>query len=171
MLKKTVLASLIFSIPCSIVSGVFVLIPAFHSLIWCFFIGFFVTFAKGASFKNLPNYIASQTAGWVWAIVYFYTVVFFMNYMSGALAMFLGVYIVTVVLCIIHFGFLSKTWFNVVPMLFPPVASFFAVKEDLQLIPTLAASLIIGMIIAMISHALWEKVFKTEADQKVSSVS
>lgn len=166
MNRKILTASLIYSIPISIVSGIYMVLPSpFNSILWCMYIGFFITNALGPEFSKLPGFIISQIIGWGWALIYNYAVIFLISSMSLPFAMGVGIFIVTVLLCIIHFGFFYGAKWNFVPMLFPPVASFFAVQSDLTMIPYCAASLIIGCVAAIVSMALWKMVFIEKKDK------
>lgn len=171
MNKKIVVASLIYSVPCAIVSGFYMLLPApMNSILWSMYIGFFITNALGPNIKKLPGYLVSQFVGWGWALAYTYAVVFFMANlkMSLPISMTLGVFIVTVLLCIIHFGFFFNSKYNIVPMMFAPVASYFAIQMKPDMITYLAASLAIGCVCAIGSMALWNMVFAPKSIEEKS---
>ena len=154
MKKKTVLLiSLAGSLPCAIVCMLYTVIPgALGNYVWCIFVGFCTTYLYGATVKDTPKVISSYAVGVIWALAFNYFFIWLLQLGVGsALAMFLDVFVITVVLMFVHIGFLQNTWVNKVPMLFPPVFLIFQCGGDMSVYPYMLISLVVGALTAIIT--------------------
>ena len=77
--------------------------------LWCVYVGFFLTMAFGAKGEDLPRYLCSFLAGYVWAAVYVYLPELLGGFMPGAAATVVSEFVVTAGLLFLHLRFLSGT--------------------------------------------------------------
>lgn len=63
--------------------------------LWCVYVGFFLTMAFGAKGEDLPRYLCSFLAGYVWAAVYVYLPELLGGLMPGAAATVVSEFVVT----------------------------------------------------------------------------
>lgn len=120
----------------------------FGGYLWCVYVGFFLTMAFGAAPRDLPNYLCSLLAGYVWAAVYVYLPQLLGEAMSGMAASVVSEFAVTALLLFVHLRFLGQTWLNKVPAVFAAVATVFA-SGGLTSIPMAAPSAVIGILMAL----------------------
>ena len=164
-MKKHIAAiSVISSIPCAIVCAIYTILPEpMNGLIWCMFLGYFPTFAKGAEVKQLPNYLCSITAGVVWSIIYHYFFLFLLVSLGLSLtaSMFLDVFVITALLMFVHIALLGNTRFNIIPLMFPPIASIFATGNP-SFVPYCAISIVIGCLLATYNDSICNFVLRSK---------
>lgn len=86
--------------------------------LWCVYVGFFLTMAFGAKGEDLPRYLCSFLAGYVWAAVYVYLPELLGGLMPGAAATVVSEFVVTAGLLFLHLRFLSGTWLGKIPAVF-----------------------------------------------------
>ena len=91
--------------------------------LWCVYVGFFLTMAFGAKGEDLPRYLCSFLAGYVWAAVYVYLPELLGGLMPGAAATVVSEFVVTAGLLFLHLRFLSGTWLGKIPAVFAAVAT------------------------------------------------
>ena len=94
--------------------------------LWCVYVGFFLTMAFGAKGEDLPRYLCSFLAGYVWAAVYVYLPELLGGLMPGAAATVVSEFVVTAGLLFLHLRFLSGTWLGKIPAVFAAVVTVFA---------------------------------------------
>ncbi len=115
--------------------------------LWCVYVGFFLTMAFGAKGEDLPRYLCSFLAGYVWAAVYVYLPELLGGFIPGAAATVVSEFVVTAGLLFLHLRFLSGTWLGKIPAVFAAVATVFA-SGGLQNAPPAALSGCIGILMA-----------------------
>ena len=131
----------------ALVTALFTAVPLFHGYLWCVYIGFFLTMAFGAKGEDLPRYLCSFLAGYVWAAVYVYLPELLGGLMPGAAATVVSEFVVTAGLLFLHLRFLSGTWLGKISAVFAAVATVFA-SGGLQNAPPAALSGCIGILMA-----------------------
>ena len=147
--RKALNIALVRGAAFAIVTAVYLLIGGeFGGYLWCVYVGFFLTMAFGAAPQDLPNYLCSLLAGYVWAAVYVYLPRALGGIMPGGAASVVSEFAVTALLLFIHLRFLGRTWFNKVPAVFAAVATVFA-SGGLASIPLAAPSAVIGILMAL----------------------
>ncbi len=148
----------------ALITLVFTAVPFLDGFLWAVYIGFFLTMAFGADKKQLPNYICSLLAGYVWAFGYMYGYrlpeEFFNIPHIAALAS--AELVLTFLLLYIHIRFLSGTWFNKIPAVFAAVATVFA-SGSVDSIPLCAVSAATGIAIAVVTEIIICAVCRSES--------
>lgn len=130
---------------------------AFSGLLWCVYIGFFLTMAFGAKRDELLSYALSLLAGFVWSFGYMK----FPGIINGAFAfgstpsLVIAEFIMTFAVIFVHLKFLMKTPFNKVPAVFAAVATVFA-SGGTDRIVLCAFSGIIGIAMAVLTQCIIE---------------
>ncbi len=139
----------------ALITAVFSAVPFLDSLLWAVYIGFFLTMAFGADKRQLPNYICSLLAGYVWAFGYMYGYRLLEEYlnMPHIAALATAELVLTFLLIYIHIRLLSGTWLNKLPAVFAAVATVFA-SGGIDCIPLCAMSAATGIAIAVITEII-----------------
>lgn len=139
----------------ALITIVFSAVPFLDGLLWAVYIGFFLTMAFGADKRQLPNYICSLLAGYVWAFGYMYGYRLLEEYlnMPHVAALATAELVLTFLLIYIHIRLLSGTWFNKIPAVFAAVATVFA-SGSIDSIPLCAVSAATGIAIAVITEII-----------------
>ena len=163
MKDKAFVTDLVRGIAFALITLLYFLIPVANGFLWCTYIGFFLTMAFGARREDLPNYIFSMLAGYVWAIGYVYvpSILESMFKMPHIAAFTFSELILTFLLIFIHIKYLSKTWFNKVPAVFAAVATIFA-AGGLEKTAMCAVSAIAGIAMAIITEVIIVSILKKE---------
>ena len=153
-------AAFLDALPLAIVCMIYVFLPApMNELVWCMFVGYCTTKLSGAVFKNLPHIWCSYVLGIFWALAFWFGYVLLATIGLPAWAcMLLSIWVVTAILSIVNVGFLQKTWFDVIPLYFPPTFTLFACGGDFTVYPWMVLSIFIGSLMAMVCTAVWVRV-------------
>lgn len=98
-----------------------------YGVVWATFVALPIFFTSGGETKEIPNYLASNVAGVAWAMVDFWLAGLLAPLIGGAVANGIACFVVTTLLCAIHFVPTAKTWFNKPACMFGGFASAFGV--------------------------------------------
>lgn len=152
--------ALLDALPLALACMVYTFLPApMNELVWCMFVGFCTTKLAGALFENLPHIWCSYLLGIGWALAFWFGYALLAALGLPAWAcMLLSIWIVTAALSIVNVGFLQKTWFDIIPLYFPPTFTLFACGGDFAVYPWMVLSIFIGSLFAMVCTAVWIRV-------------
>lgn len=155
MKDKAFITALVRGIAFALITLLYTVIPVLQGFLWCIYIGFFLTMAFGAKKKELPNYICSLLAGYIWSFGYVYGHVALesMFGMPTVASLPISELILTFLLIFVHLKFLGKTWLNKVPAVFAAVATVFA-AGGIDNIVLCAVSAIAGIAMAIITEVI-----------------
>ena len=146
----------------ALITLVFTAVPFLDDFLWAVYIGFFLTMAFGADKRQLPNYICSLLAGYIWAFGYMYgyrLLEEFLN-MPHIAALATAELVLTFLLLYVHIKFLSDTWLNKIPAVFAAVATVFA-SGGVDNMAICAVSAAAGIAIAVITEIIITAICKT----------
>lgn len=119
-----------------------------YGLMWMTFVALPIYFTSGANPKEAPNYICSMLAGLVWGLINIWFTNFLLDAgLSAVAANAINLLLMTIVSVGIHLAFLSKTWFNKVPMMFGGLAMTFS--QGGSNISVIAITMTCGILIAV----------------------
>lgn len=145
VIKMSIIAGLLISI-----FLLFLSFTPFATLMPIVFIGLTITFAYGAKFNEIPNYITSIISGMVWGIFMFWFGAFLSTTgMNENVSFFIENFILGTGICLVHMWFLGKTWANKVPLCFAPVCVLFITggKDHLGIIVALISGVLLAVMI------------------------
>lgn len=122
--------------------------------VWIFFAGFTISTATVKGIKNIGSVICSHAAGWVWAMVMFYICLFVVG-KTGSLpfAFFVCIFLGSCIMLAVHLGFLMKTPFNNISVMYATIFCWFSSK-DYSKIPYIIAAFLLGAVLSMISDEI-----------------
>lgn len=78
--------------------------------------------------EEIPNYYLSALVGSIWAVAYFVSTPFVMQWgVSFNVALLISITIVTFALVFVHAILTGGTWFNKIPLMFTAVAAIYGI--------------------------------------------
>ena len=148
----------------ALITLIFTAVPFLDGFLWAVYIGFFLTMAFGADKRQLPNYICSLLAGYIWAFgyMYGYRLLESLLHMPHIAALAAAELILTFLLLYIHIRFLSGTWFNKIPAVFAAVATIFASGGTDNTV-LCALSAVTGIAIAVVTEIIITAICKADS--------
>ncbi len=109
-----------------------------------------IFFTAGASRKEYFNYACSNIMGVIWGVIYLVVITAILPYVGAALANGLGVGILTIICCSIHFIPTGATWINKPAAMFGAISCTFWVGGDKTKLIPLIITLILGVTLGLI---------------------
>ncbi|MEL7563291.1 MAG: hypothetical protein AAGU27_00130 [Dehalobacterium sp.] len=137
--------------------------------VWALFAGFTITTTVPHEPKHLPNLLASQAAGWFWAMIMYYVTLAVVK-VTGvfALGLFVAIFFGSIFLLIVHIAILGKSWFNVLPMIYTPIFCWFA-TQDFSKIIYIVIGLTTGSVLVVLSGVLTGIILGAKEEEELSA--
>ena len=161
MKDKALVTGLVRGAAFAAITLVYSLVGALGGLLWCVYVGFFLTMAFGAKKNETPNYICSLIMGYVWSLGY----VYLPSLIEGVLpighipALVAAEFILTFLVLFIHIKFLMGTKFNKIPAVFAAVATVFASGGTGRIV-LCAVSATAGILTAVLTEIIIKAILK-----------
>lgn len=109
-----------------------------------------IFFTAGAQRKEYLNYACSNVMGVVWGLIYLAVITASSVYTGPALANGLGVGVLTIICCAIHFIPTGSLWINKPAAMFGGISCTFWIGGDKTKIIPLIITMILGVTLALI---------------------
>lgn len=137
----------------------------FPQLVYVLFAGFTVANCVSHTFKDIPNLLCSEIAGWVWAMAMFFTCNF-VTEQTGILPLgfFCAIFFGTIVMLLFHLRLTMKTWFNVIPVMFLVIFCWFS-SMDFAMLPAIVGAMSLGMLMTTLYEPITNAICKAESNE------